>query len=192
MADAVNSSTHIHQLYPDILLEIFRSTLAEEWTDTITLPFVLSQVCVKWRQIAISSPRLWTEIRIPEDPLEYSEDNFAKCLPILFERSGSLPLIISYDCEHKSEENGDGAIISSLLSQVHRWGDVEFRFYTFPPFENLHAPHLRRFVMRHVEDDTDGPAPFPFAYCPFLERLCWPWVQTLPAKSDVLNWDQIV
>ncbi|PFH45821.1 hypothetical protein AMATHDRAFT_71066 [Amanita thiersii Skay4041] len=192
MDDAVNCCTPIHRLYPDILLEIFHCVLAERWTDTISTPFVLSQVCAKWRQIVISSPGLWTAIWISgDDHLEYSEDNFAKCLTIMFERSGSLPLMIYCDCEHDPQE-GDGAIIPLLLSQAHRWGDAEFRFYTSPPFQGLHTPHLRRFVVERVEDDVDGSPPFPLIYCPSLERLCWPWVQTLPAKNGVLNWSQIV
>ncbi|KAJ7113009.1 hypothetical protein C8R44DRAFT_856059 [Mycena epipterygia] len=55
-------------------------------------PNLLAQICRKWREIALSTPRLWSAISLEYNPLEW--------LPMLeswLNRSGSCPLSIQLD-----------------------------------------------------------------------------------------------
>ncbi|PFH46513.1 hypothetical protein AMATHDRAFT_50992 [Amanita thiersii Skay4041] len=121
----------INKLSPEILQEIFRKLLGDVPTESTPVPFTLSQVCKKWRQIVLASPFLWAEIRIPNDfPEESYDEEMAKALPIMFERSGSFPLSISYDAyDHQAEEGPlDSPLIPLLLGQAHRWDYFWTRF----------------------------------------------------------------
>ena len=87
LQDVRNHDIAIHSLPPEILAQIFLYTktfnlyFQTEWAsemdasnyeDIVLLPgfrwtsLVLGQVCQYWRQVALNSPRLWTEIVIGE------------------------------------------------------------------------------------------------------------------------------
>ncbi|KAJ7181238.1 hypothetical protein C8R46DRAFT_864078, partial [Mycena filopes] len=61
-------------------------------------PLHLSQVCSRWRAIALATPQLWTSIYLElfddhQAPVE--EDSTASLLDLWFARAGGHPLSIS-------------------------------------------------------------------------------------------------
>ncbi|KAF8956458.1 hypothetical protein BDZ97DRAFT_2062919 [Flammula alnicola] len=92
----------IHQLPPEISSEIFHLCIPEHIIDidlqyeprenAISAPLILSSVCQKWRQIAQTTPKLWTSV-----PLRLSPKNHSSLPQLAKEwigRSGQLLLSI--------------------------------------------------------------------------------------------------
>jgi len=91
-------------------------------------PIVVSHVCRHWRNIAFSTPSLWTTITVP--PEERPPYEFAMTL---LERSRGLPIDIYIDCEpHEHdcdvEPPSDADLkflLSLLIPHIHRWRTME-------------------------------------------------------------------
>ncbi|PFH45997.1 hypothetical protein AMATHDRAFT_51343 [Amanita thiersii Skay4041] len=183
----------IHQLPPEVLLVIFCTLLDTNYNETIFIPFMLSQVCAKWRQIVLSTPSLWARIHVPLDSkVAHAHQVIARCLPLLFERSETTPLTISYLCDdYQGQEGTLGCpLLPLILGQIHRWGQVILMIRSPDvSFMQVNAPCLREFVME-CAGDSDAIL-FPFTSCPSLVRLSWPWSMTLPGKHGPIIWSQM-
>ncbi|KAI9464351.1 hypothetical protein HD554DRAFT_2175164 [Boletus coccyginus] len=89
---------------------------------------VVSHVCRHWRNIAFSTPSLWTTISVPAEerpPYEFAST--------LLERSKGLPIDIyidceprEYDCDVEPPSDADVEFLFSLLiPHIHRWRTME-------------------------------------------------------------------
>ncbi|KAF9533768.1 hypothetical protein CPB83DRAFT_844497 [Crepidotus variabilis] len=113
---------------PDILREIFVHCLPAEHDSVVSpreLPLLLTGVCHYWRDLALTTPRLWASIHIaiPATPRavdlsgaslepvsDFRRDALLEVITVWLSRSGSCPLSISiYDPRF-----GGGAIKESL------------------------------------------------------------------------------
>jgi len=124
------NSTHdiISGLPAEIVSEIFQYCKGRQYADSLFTvfaenkePMKLGAVCQRWRQIAWSTPQLWTQIWIhrPKDITPLQE---------WISRSGCLPLVISI------QENGGTrgynrwkATFQELAKCSQRWRDVYLR-----------------------------------------------------------------
>ncbi|KAK7462429.1 hypothetical protein VKT23_008027 [Stygiomarasmius scandens] len=110
----------IRRLPPEVLAEIFISTSAD-LTNPLCMkepPWILAQVCHRWRSIALSLPKLYSSLALRLD-LRATEAS-AKAVSILAEylvRSGSYPLTI---CVF-SDFTPNHPLLSLLYSYSHRW-----------------------------------------------------------------------
>ncbi|KAK0458103.1 uncharacterized protein EV420DRAFT_1764575 [Desarmillaria tabescens] len=131
----------IRRLPSKVLRSIFRETqssdLVERWSMNsrpiigfMQDPLTLSQVCGSWRDIVVSSPELWSHIKItyprlePDNP---SASNFQSLLKTILPLSDQLPL----DMQFKSDEHtssGDAIeVFSLLLGERHRWRSASLK-----------------------------------------------------------------
>ncbi|KAF7319818.1 F-box domain-containing protein [Mycena kentingensis (nom. inval.)] len=103
----------------DALLEVEEYGTAESeyewlWTHT-TAPFVLSQVCRAWRQIALSLPKLWANI--------FMGSKTSPAMDLLhrlsFERAASAPLNV--DASNIGEQPRLYAILAAYSDQFERF-----------------------------------------------------------------------
>ncbi|KAF9450730.1 hypothetical protein P691DRAFT_809564 [Macrolepiota fuliginosa MF-IS2] len=96
----------IRRLLPEILQEIFIQCLPATHNpimDSREVPLLLNRVCHFWRQVAYTTPRLWSSIHIsiPETSLSMRFGSIRTKSPALSDisawlsRSGALPLSIS-------------------------------------------------------------------------------------------------
>lgn len=133
------------RLPPELWAEIFmhcskglKRTLAPTIRDTFdpkSGPLLLTHVCSWWRVIAISTPALWTSIRLVLPALQPSHANLVN---MWIERSCTLPLTVAfieaknvpalYPLVHKLERHP----LSLLAEQSNRWVDA---FFMLPPYD---------------------------------------------------------
>lgn len=140
------------RLIPEILQEIFYHCLPTTHNavmSALEAPLLLGRVCNHWRQIAYSTPRLWTSIHIvtpsarPYDPA-FPTDNtwILTAVSKWLARSGVLPLSISiisstYSLDPFVPINGHIRPFLNLLSSfASRWRSVSFVIenYSWPEF----------------------------------------------------------
>ncbi|KAF9541490.1 hypothetical protein CPC08DRAFT_717131 [Agrocybe pediades] len=183
------NNTHspvIRDLPPEILSKVFYSCFSDEMASEngepakgdVGIPFKLGAVCRTWRQVAWSSPELWTVIVFNK----HSSTAFNACNQHLMikeriERSGSLPLYISlyehaeedddddYDYDDDEEGKGKGQECECwetslrLLAQCsHRWKDVKMDLlrgsFKYIASNFKFKPPIRKLTLR--SDDYQG------------------------------------
>jgi hypothetical protein len=129
----------------ELLTLVFIAALPDPSNDSSPLfirqsPHNVSQVCRRWRHIALSSPQLWAGVNF--DLRIY--DEFAKAakaalaIPVLIGRSGDYPLHLriialcdNYALQGRKTLRGSptaqdwknlaGGILRPLLAEQHRW-----------------------------------------------------------------------
>ncbi|ESK93439.1 hypothetical protein Moror_1720 [Moniliophthora roreri MCA 2997] len=132
----------IRRLPDEILSEIFLYCLPHDRNPTRSTgeaPLLLTLVCERWREVALSTARLWTALHIylPPRPQKY-EQTFSQLLErrsmgmkTWFSRSGSLPvsfsLVVGLSRENRQGQTMYKSILDTLFEFRKRWGDVMLR-----------------------------------------------------------------
>lgn len=126
-------------LPPEVWAEVFLYCLPEpppangphpwynrdRYISPLTAPLLLCQVCRRWREIAVTMPRLWQRLGV------YVSMGTACPAPGLADlwlsRSGSLPLILSLHQQNESNLNAlvAGRILVLFIKHTSRWMDVD-------------------------------------------------------------------
>ena len=95
-------------------------------------PFLLGAVCRGWRQLARSTPRLWTRLAFNFFDTTNTTSKTMEALPQLvsdwLERSGGLPLTlyVSFEGNCETPPEGSVSIINTLNKHSGRWHEVQF------------------------------------------------------------------
>ncbi|KAF8432691.1 hypothetical protein L210DRAFT_3650159 [Boletus edulis BED1] len=173
-------------------------------------PFTLavSHVCWHWRNVALSTPSLWTTIPVPRE----ARSPYPR-VSTLLERSKNLPIdiIVSYGDLDKHEDAPSDAdleiLFPMLISHIHRWRTIkvmasEYHMYEFLSAVSGHsvpaAPQLTTLELYDYED-TDNRDTFqhPTLFAgsaPLLTRIVlwrvhvdWdqPWVASASNLTDL-------
>ncbi|KAJ7051567.1 hypothetical protein C8F01DRAFT_1237044 [Mycena amicta] len=107
---------------PEITAEILCHAAAGEHTDWL---LVVSSVCARWRSIALSTPRLWTNFSETAQHWRPGGKAF-RLLQLCLSRSGSLPLNLTLHL------GGDGERMLALMTRhISRWHCVDLRHTAF-------------------------------------------------------------
>ncbi|KAL0063829.1 hypothetical protein AAF712_009274 [Marasmius tenuissimus] len=135
----------------EVLTEIFRFCTSGSFTDlalgqkdvmrafpgsldTRQAPWVLGQVCLRWRLLTLSTADLWTRIDISWDVKPFSLDRAASLahnLALQLQRCRDRPLAVSYNCAVDSDRNLRAQFALLLCSRSFQWekariqGDVD-------------------------------------------------------------------
>lgn len=130
----------------DIWEEIFVRCLPPSEDPNYTTraaPLLLCQVCRAWRQFAISSPSLWSSMRVVVS-LGEPRPHIALIAQWL-ERSGSLPLALSLYQTNEAEGNciAAGDVLEIFKQYIHRWQDIRLDLAS-PRCHNQSGPHKRK------------------------------------------------
>ncbi|KII89404.1 hypothetical protein PLICRDRAFT_41053 [Plicaturopsis crispa FD-325 SS-3] len=86
--------------------------------------FVFSRVCVRWREVVLGSPRLWSVINIrvwrPDISMSMGIDTTMalRILPMYLERSKACPLDIKLEV---SDDPVTGKVMDLLIAHASRW-----------------------------------------------------------------------
>ncbi|KAJ7066305.1 hypothetical protein C8F01DRAFT_1122875 [Mycena amicta] len=147
----------------DVLRVIFVHTLPERRNTALDSgegPLLLSRVCKYWRELALTTPRLWASMHLvvaPDAPDDWrpSQRNFQELLhsqmEIWLERSAAVPLVISMHISFQryappvvgtSEMSSLRSprlspFLSALLGAVKRWGSIQLNLSLSPDITAL-------------------------------------------------------
>ncbi|KAJ6589140.1 hypothetical protein B0H19DRAFT_1248698 [Mycena capillaripes] len=122
---------------PEIMEEIFLFCLPDDsrcdpiMPDPAAAPLVLLNVCRKWREIALSAPRLWCSIRV-----NLRSQSFENSLPLLdcwLTRAQSCPLSVAVVYMNYEENPSPDLLIQSLTRSSEHWQDMRLEL----PFKDL-------------------------------------------------------
>ncbi|KAL0570896.1 hypothetical protein V5O48_011062 [Marasmius crinis-equi] len=86
--------------------------------DTRKAPWVLGQVCRKWRACSTSLPTLWTSIRLDGDALSSNEETMG-LLSRQLDYCAGQPLSVTY--YQYPRRNSSPSLLSILLSKSYQW-----------------------------------------------------------------------
>ncbi|KAJ7156506.1 hypothetical protein C8R43DRAFT_1065415 [Mycena crocata] len=88
-------------------------------------PTLLTQICRKWRQIALATPALWSAI--PSPPLEaICDEKYVHLLESWLARSGLCPVSINIGDEPEDLQEG---VLQALIPHRLRWEYLELGIY---------------------------------------------------------------
>ncbi|KAJ7081822.1 hypothetical protein B0H15DRAFT_446969 [Mycena belliarum] len=189
---APGGSIPVRKLPNEILAEVFfhcgdpRSGDLENWA--------MSQVCWRWRTVALSTPRRWTNIAIhPWSRIYTSDRRLLLLLSLQIERSGPLPLILRYEGHMQFPRDTRRSILDLFLSAAHRWQDVSLDM-TYANFQRLSDftggfPSLTRLAILNGEN-LGIPIGSVFSNCPRLhcvQLLSFPRLDMLELPWAQLN-----
>ncbi|KAK0452601.1 hypothetical protein EV421DRAFT_2031166 [Armillaria borealis] len=126
----------IRRLPSDVLRSVFRETQSDldgrgsscwptiKFThDTLTL----AQVCASWRDIVVSSPELWSDIKITFPSLTVDNPGRSPLLKTILPLSGQLPLDIRLVSDGDTSSGEAIEAFSSLLRERHRWRSASLK-----------------------------------------------------------------
>ncbi|KAJ7226247.1 hypothetical protein B0H12DRAFT_1030545 [Mycena haematopus] len=120
---------------PEIVQEIFVFCVPADSeplvADPKVAPLVLLNVCRKWREIALSTPRLWASIRV--NLRSRCFDNSLPLLDCWLTRARSVPLSVAVVYMNYEDNPSPDLLISSLVRSSEQWQDMRLEL----PFKDL-------------------------------------------------------
>ncbi|KAJ7684234.1 hypothetical protein DFH06DRAFT_1155082 [Mycena polygramma] len=140
-------------------------------------PTALSQICRRWREIALATPSLWRAITLygHEDPSPQRTETWLS-------RSGVCPLSISV-----TDFGTQSKTLAPFVPHCARWEHAFLHLYPsqFPTID-VPLPRLRHLSLHIVPDDDLYSATFPHA--PLLRSVV---CDDNTAANIILPWDQL-
>jgi hypothetical protein len=161
----------------EILGEIFVESCPLPQDNSITdmkgtRSMVLASVCESWRNVALSTPELWSKFQYC--PNTHQDMNCLVPLKLHLDRSGSFPLtfIVKPTQHEPGDEHWHFLLFDLIFRHAHHWGDATILFsynliyqalegvsgfpvlHTFRAFELTYPiaiPFLRAPNLRHLE-----------------------------------------
>lgn len=198
-----NHDPFVLKLPPEVASYIFLLSMGERDTreisssrDCLPTPFILGAVCSGWRQLARSTPALWTRLAfaIP-DPTIMPED-LSHLVVDWLERSGGLPLTLKVSyciIDGDSSPDNHGSVFDVLNRHSERWCEVEF---ILPPDYICHlcgsspSENLRDLLIS-LDDEDENDVPLTFTMNAKLGPMKFKISGFLLEAVDVA-WDNLV
>ncbi|KAJ7145112.1 hypothetical protein C8R43DRAFT_550704 [Mycena crocata] len=156
----------MRRLPSEILSEIFTYCVGQQ---DGCRPRVVSAICSRWREVVLSTPRLWCDIYLREEEIRLP--SLHSLLSLQLERSAQVPLSIVFSYLHD-----DISILELLLTASDRWQSLDLDLTT-DQHEHVrgssnHFPLLRKLVVRITPSFDLGNLSRPL---PLLEDLTLSW-----------------
>ncbi|KAG7091894.1 hypothetical protein E1B28_008295 [Marasmius oreades] len=196
----------IRTLPPEILTNIFALCCEENTLDIerASPVVILSMVCAQWREIVVSTPRLWSSLCIDFQHWDVVADRVAleRMTRLFLKRSKKSPLKLVLQLpESKNRDFHTASTLDALVDTANRWRDVTlFSPWNVGPsrpilqglrgqLPNLSSLHLNGTGPDDVKFDF-------FSSCPSLHSLRIqpgddPYGPEYPTPRLILPWEQI-
>ncbi|KAK0184357.1 hypothetical protein F5146DRAFT_247029 [Armillaria mellea] len=188
----------VQEFPDDILLEIFGHVCAIPNDDDYDIPMALqlSQVCYRWREIALSNRILWTTFAFSAS----DEQGLVSLLQLYLMRSRGAPL--SFRIKNAPDEdptdisfNWQCAVMQRLAAEARRWEDTSFDTFDafFTPNPVGHLDGLKSLSLLHrpmFEEQVPQDMDFFFS-APQMRRLHILLYSLAPYFCFRLPWHQL-
>ena len=184
----------VRQLPPDVTSTIFEFCLPD-FTDhqfspyskeDLSIPLSLGAICSYWREIAWSTPSLWSSlvVRVPSKQNSHMATGIAQ---EWLDRSGQLPLSIRI----YSELHDEVSALADIINQYsNRWSELDLHlpdnYYRYFHATDNHAPILK-FIRFQCSVYMSMNLNFQLT-CPRLERAS---LSCFPTGGIDIQWDNI-
>ncbi|KAJ7162977.1 hypothetical protein C8R46DRAFT_1193623 [Mycena filopes] len=115
----------------------------------------LSHVCAHWRQIAITTPRLWSDvlpIKLGKTPTEAYIAGLKEWLG----RSAPFPIPVHLSCVRTVDT---AAVFAALLTVADRWSDAHFQLPSLSVLSSIPSNALKQLQKLTVESPDSISAP---------------------------------
>ncbi|KAJ7623802.1 hypothetical protein FB45DRAFT_1031703 [Roridomyces roridus] len=124
----------LRRMPPEILADIFSWTLPPmnelrgDVSDLETSPWVLTQVCSRWRDISLSTPSLWCNIAaVYGGKRGEFPDPRPEMVQTQVERSGAQNLMIQFHASESHDPAEQVALFQVLASHSARWEQISIQ-----------------------------------------------------------------
>ncbi|KAJ7016523.1 hypothetical protein C8F04DRAFT_1281165 [Mycena alexandri] len=191
----------------ELTSEIFCWTLVAPWPEVegtpLEGPLRLGQICRLWREIALSTPALWTSLHLPLR--RRIPESYLSRIQTVLSRTASLPLTISLTAQYRVQGDSEALrlrameeILNVLAPHSRTWAEISFK--TPPdPLNALHSIHHQLPQLTSLElllefTPADGTVGTMFNHAPMLrnvhlsrfgsQRLALPWTQLTSLHID--------
>ncbi|KAF7326628.1 F-box domain-containing protein [Mycena venus] len=172
---------------PEVLSEIFIQCLPtySAAPAAARAPMLLTTICKDWREIALSTPHLWSTFILSVDLVKTKDGcSLIRLFDTWLARGGTCPLtmvINGVSSGLRAEHSLPASFISALSRSSSRWHDVNLMlpladFYRLQANEGL--PQLRRLSIKATANTApleESESPFPplnlFSHAPLLEDV---------------------
>ncbi|KAJ7607026.1 hypothetical protein DFH06DRAFT_1380368 [Mycena polygramma] len=178
----ISMTPAIQRLPTEILSEIFLYCSTKQ---DGCRPRLVATVCSWWRQVALSTSKLWCNIHLCQEEIE--EESLNSLLKLQLERSGQGSLSVLF-----WEDRDAPSILALLLSVSHRWESLDLDILNPSQHAQLraasssHFPILKRLTIRVVPSFDLGHLSRPL---PMLEELTLSWLQCAVLRA--LPWTRL-
>jgi hypothetical protein len=192
----------VRQLHPEVMSTVFEFCLPdhqlsltvypeeEPSTTPSIIPLSLGSICSYWREIAWSTPSLWSSLVVHvSDKLD---SRMASIAQEWLARSGQLPLSIRILSKPDSKTLLVVSALADIINQYStRWYDLDLRgpdyYYRYLHATDNHAPILKFIRIRCSESTPTEFLDFQLS-CPRLERAS---LSFFPVFGTDIQWDNL-
>ena len=187
----------IRQLPPDVTSTIFEFCLPDfedfplrSLQELPDPPLSLGAICTYWREIAWSTPTLWSSLVVSVIPSK--RDLQATIVQEWLARSGQLPLSIRirvYPDTAEACEPAVAVLADSLNQYSTRWSDFGILMpqILYRYFHATYAPNLKSIRLYSRDDRNDSRTDF-HINCPHLQRA---WLSFCSPSIINIQWDNL-
>ncbi|KAF9547192.1 hypothetical protein CPC08DRAFT_715876 [Agrocybe pediades] len=112
------SKLEIHDIPPELWAAIFKEVVTSDEDISLSSPMLFLRICHLWREIALTTPQLWTELYIGADTATQQTD-------LYLQKSMPLPIEISIDLLDSYRQAP--VAVELLPAQLHRIRCLDIR-----------------------------------------------------------------
>ncbi|KAJ7470014.1 hypothetical protein B0H11DRAFT_1388969 [Mycena galericulata] len=155
-------------------------------------PSFLCRICRQWRDVALSTPILWSALQLDLNiPRLYEQQ--LHLLELWLQRSGGCPLSLDFSRQFRGAGDSTASFVKAIVRHAHRWEVIRL---ILPRSDLQHItgpmPFLRNVFVGPTDYDGRGPGIAPvvlFSQAPKLKDVVLYW--TFNPFSITLPWSQI-
>ncbi|KAJ7137273.1 hypothetical protein C8R46DRAFT_1138034 [Mycena filopes] len=200
---AVEKTTYypVLTLPVELILEIFCWTLVPPWAETeitpLERPLRLGQICRLWRDVALSTPSLYSTLDIPLR--RQIPQSYLSRIQTVVSRTAALPLTISLTAQYRVAGGSEAVrlramadLLNILAPHSRAWADISFKtppdpLNTLSPIHHQ-LPQLRSLALLLEFMPADGLFGTMFNDAPRLRKL---HLSNFGSQKSALPWAQL-